>query len=336
MPLDSQADLRFAWWEVELERGGEVQGELGERTEELRVAVYEHGQADDFDLKLDNTDRVLDDPAIFRLGDRIRFWVWFADRPRTFMGTFQVDDILSEAPPSTVRVSGLAADTTRKTLRTLKTRGFERGSLFRIVREIAREHGLTPVIKGDDLTMERKEQKEEHDLRFLTRIGEEYGFLVRVREPELQFIAREIQEAEAPLSLDGLLRKRAVRVKSFNTYKQATARYFDPHSKSHRQAEVRDQKAESEQTLKLTARVESLEQATRMAGAKLKAANRKRAAAEFECLGVPELTAGINVRVAGEGGQIDGVWHVEEAHHKYDKASGYTVELKAYKLERAA
>lgn len=334
--LDSQADLRFVWWEVELERGGEFQRELGDRTLGLKVAFYEHGQADDFELSLENADRILDDPELFRLGDTIRFWVWFADRERTYMGRYQIDDILSEAPPSVVRVSGLAADTTKKTLRTSKTRGFERGSLFRIVREIAREHHLTPVIKGKDVTLERKEQKEEHDLRFLTRIGEEFGFLVRVKEPELHFIAREEQEKEHPISIDGLVRKRAVRSKTFKTYKQATVRYFDPQSKTHREAVAQDERAESEQVLKLTARVESLEQAMRKAEAGLKKANRLRLEGEFECMGVPELKAAINVRLTGEGTRIDGTWHIEEAQHRYEKSGGYTVELKAYKLERAA
>lgn len=333
--LDSQADLRFVWWEVELERGGIVQQELGGRTLGLKVAFYEHGQADDFELSLENADRLLDDPEVFRLGDTVRFWVWFADRKRAYMGRYQIDDILSEAPPSVVRVSGLAADTTKKTLRTFKTRGFERGSLFRIVREIAREHTLTPVIKGKDVTIERKEQKEEHDLRFLTRLAEEYGFLVRVKEPELQFIARTEQEKEQPIALDGLLRQRAIRSKTFKTYKQATVRYFDPQAKTHREAVAKDEKAESEQVLKLTARVESLEQAMRKAEAGLKNANRLKLEGEFECLGVPELKAGINVRLSGEGKRIDGDWHVEEAHHRYERSGGYTVELKTYKLDAA-
>jgi len=327
MALDSAKDLRFALWEVELLRNRELVDDIADRTVELEVNFYEHGQANDFDLTLEDRDGRFSDPDAFRLGDEIRFWVWFADRPRTLMGVYQIDELRHSAPPSLMRVSGLAHESVGEDLRTLKTRGFEGMSLHAIVRQIAAEHGLTPVIKGADVPMQRTDQKEEHDLQFLTRLASDYGHVVRIEGDELIFIRREIADAAEPLLLDGLLRRRAFRHKTFKTYRRCKVRYFDPEKKEEIEVVEEDPQIENTEELVITQRAESREQATEIARSRLRGANRLAIEAEFECLGVPELKAGMNILVQGEGKAYDGIYHVPHARHRYSKSSGYTVEL---------
>lgn len=337
MPLDSTADLRFALWEVELLRNGHLTRDISDNTVSLEVALYEHAQWHDFDLELEDRDGKFSDPSAFQLGDHLRFWVWFADRPdRSFMGEYTIDEIRNEAPPNRVRVSGLASDSVREDFRTLKSRAFEGMTLHGIVRQIAREHNLTPDIQGQDIELLRKEQKEEHDLRFLTRLAEQFGYIDRIEGPTLIFRQRGIAESQEALVLTGLLKRRGFRYKTFKTYKACKVRYFDPQKKDYIEAIVGDPKVRDDEMLVSTERVESQQQAETVAQARLKLANLAQIEAEIDCLGVPELMAGVNVLMPGEGALFEGEYHVTEARHRYDKSSGYTVRLKAHRKDAGA
>lgn len=332
MTLDSKRDLRFALWSVELLKGKAFQDELGYRTLSLTVSMYEHGQANDFEMTVENRDRYFSDPSKIQLGDEVKFYVWFADKTPVGLVTFTIDEIEDSAPPSIVRLSGLSSDTVSKELRTLKSRGFEGTSLHKIVEDIAREHGFTPIIEGKDVRLERKEQKEEHDLRFLTRLAEEYGYNFRIDGTKLYFIAMEVDEAKPALSIKGLLKSRTFRYKTFKTFQKSIVRYYDPKTKEFIEVEELDPKIDTSNLIKMTIRAESREQAERIAKSSLRRKNRRQIEGEFECMGVPELQAGINILVEGEGEMFDGTWHIEEAHHEYSKDTGYTVRLRGYKL----
>jgi len=334
MGLDSDKDLRFALWRVTLFRGDRLQAEISRRVVSLEVTFQEHAQAHDFDIELEDRDGYFSEPDTFQLGDELEFYVWYADRPTwSFMGRYKIDEIRNEDPPSRVRVSGLASDAVRQDFRTLKTRGFEGMTLFQIARQIAEEHNLTPDLKGQDIELLRKDQKEEHDLQFLTRLAEQFGFVFRIEDPTLILWQRGWVEDSAnnpPLSLEGLLERRSFRYHVFRTYRKAKARYFDPEKKEEIEVTVEDARIRNVEELVLTERLESREQAERTARERLKLANTQRIAAEFDCLGVPELKGGVNVEIDGEGALFDGVYHIESAAHRYDKQSGYRVRLTGY------
>lgn len=333
MGLDSSADLRFALWEVELLRNHRLKEDIAHNTVSLEVEFHEHNQGNDFDLELENRDGRFSDPDAFQLGDELRFWVWFADRPdRTLMGTYTIDEIRNDNPPARIRVSGLASDSVAQDFRTLKTRGFEGMTLHSIARQIATEHRLTPVIEGQDIALLRKDQKEEHDLQFMGRLANDFGYVFRIEDQRLILLQRGIVEQAPTLSLDGLLGRRGFRYKTFKTYRTVRVRYFDPQKKAEIEVVVEDPRIRNVEELVITQRAESRQQAEVMAREKLKLANTQGLKAELDCLGVPELRAGINVMVDGEGALFDGTYHVTEATHRYDKQSGYRVQLAAYNL----
>lgn len=331
--LDSKKDLRFALWVVELLRDKELQEVISDRCESLEVAFYEHGQANDFTMKLENSDNHFSDAEIIKKGDEVVFYLYFADRPRQEMGTFTVDELSNDAPPSVLTVNGLSSDTVTKDLRTKKTKGYEGTSLFGIVKDVAKRQGLEPVIEGNDVQLTRKEQKEEHDLRFLTRLAEQYGFVFQIKAKKLNFLKRELQESKNAYALKGLMGKRTFRYKNFKTYKKGVVRHYDPQAKTYREVERQDAGIDNDETLKCTERVESNQEADTVVKARLKDANKDELQCDINCMGVPELIAGINVTVEGEGKVFDGKYHVEEAHHTYDKNQGYKVQLKGYKVE---
>lgn len=333
MSLDSKKDLRFALWTVELLRNSQLTKKIADRCQSLKVSFYESGQADDFEMTIENIDGFFSNPEVFRLGDEVRFYVWFADRPKQSMGRYTIDEIMNEAPPSIVRINGLAADTVSKEFRTLRTFGYEEISLHDIVFNIAERHGLGAEIEGNDIKLKRKEQKEEHDLRFLNRLAEQYGYTCSIKDGVLYFIEIDSAKKKPPVyDLTGLLRRRIFRYKTYQTYQKATVRYYDPETKEFRQHEVEDVTIKNRQKLVCTERVESREEAEKIARARLKGVNKCKIEGEFECLGVPELKAGVNVIIRNEASLFDGLWHIQEAHHEYSKQAGYTVRMKGYKI----
>lgn len=330
--LDSKADLRAVAWDVILKRASVPKDDLDKRTLSIRVTMHEHGQADEFELSLKNDDGYFSDPDLFEFGDRVELFVWFADRARVRLGEFSLDEISDDSAPNTVSVTGLSADTVRQDLRTLKSRAFEGLSLKKIVSQVAGEHGLTLDFKGPDVKILRSDQKEEHDLQYLTRIADQYGYIVRISGDTLIFWARDEAEKGDPLSLDGLVSRRSFRAKTFETYKRVKVRYYDPQDKTYREQEIEDPAIQNDQELKETIRAESLEQARIMAKAALKKANKDKNTCEIECLGVPELQPGINVDIRNEGIRWNGIWHVEQTAHNYSKGQGYTVCVSGYKI----
>jgi phage protein D len=328
--LDSKGDLRFTLWEVILVAQPDI--DITEHIISVRCNYYEHGQADDFEIELENRSGIFS--KVLRLGQKIEVYNWFADRPKKkHMVTYVIEDILDEAAPNVVRVSGLAADTVGKKLRTIRTRGYEGMPLSEIVKDIAKRNDLTAVFKGPDVLYKRREQKEENDLQFLTRLAELFGFIFSVKGNTLYFIARDVQEKAPTLSLEGLIRRRTFRHKTYKTYKKVRVRYYDPHKKKYIEKEIDDSFIENEQVKKYTTRFESLEEADRIAEG-LRQDNRKKYECDIECMGAPELQDGINVEIRNEG-IYNGGWHIEEASHNYDKSAGYTVQLTGYKIDNS-
>lgn len=335
MAIDSSKDLRSHFWVIELERENDFMEFVFERIRSVRISYYESGQADDFELVLENKEKYFSNVESFMEGDTMFITISSPDRSVMEMGRFQVDDIndeYSRDQGGLVRVSGLSVETVEKDMRTIKTRGYENTDLFKIVEEISQEHDLEPKIAGDNIRFTRREQKEEHDLRFLTRLAEENGFNFRIQNESLYFIKQEIDESQPAISLEGIVRKRTFRRKNFNIYRRANSRYYDPTDREYKHYELEDENIDNVEEMKLTHRSENMEQAERHARSELKRKNKQKIQGEFEVMGWPELRAGLNVWVTGEGTLYDGIWHIEEAQHIYQKSGGYVVNLRGYRL----
>ena len=85
-------------------------------------------------------------------------------------------------------------------------------------------------------------------------------------------------------------------------------------------------------TLKLVTRCENGQQATLKATSALHAANMVRAYATFTAVGATVYTAGSTVTVA-DFGFNDGIYLIEGARHRLERATGYTTELTMRRVE---
>lgn len=117
-------------------------------------------------------------------------------------GTFEIDEIQIQGPPSTVTIRGMATGI-RNSLRTRKSDANENKTLKQIAEKIAAKNNLT--IAGDipDITIRRVTQNKETDVAFLKRISSMYGVIFSVRGTSITFTSiYGLELREASFSVD--------------------------------------------------------------------------------------------------------------------------------------
>lgn len=246
-------------------------------------------------------------------------------------GKFIIDEITFSGPPSTVQLKALSASLVSGVRDEIKTKAWETYTLASLANEIAKNNGLEPKYYGDEIKIERQDQREESDLSFLQRIASERGMNVKVHNNML--ILFDIEQADLKPSILTIPRLGQVSPTSFsfkksssNTgYTSATVVYSDLKTGTTHTATINtgNDKGDSK-NLFINNRVESLAEAETLGKAELHRRNGQGETATLELMGSPMLRAGINICLSGFG-EFDGIWAIEKATHKV--ASKYSVSL---------
>jgi phage protein D len=213
-------------------------------------------------------------------------------------------------------------------LRTPRNRAFEGSSLRDLVGSVALTHGLDVTGDVPDISFQRVTQAGESDLAFLTRIADEYGAAVAVKDGRLVFTDRLGLRDGAGVAiltpadvLDMRLKDRAAR-----TARAAEVSYSDPATGRLIQVSVGDAAAVSGDTLRLSSRVETAQQARLQAAAALMRTNGGAKSGSLRLPGRPDIAAGSSIGLNGIG-MPDGAYTVETARHSIDRKGGYVTEL---------
>ena len=269
-------------------------------------------------------------------GDLVNLTIGYRGEPLLPCGDFQVDDLWLSGPPDVLRLGGLAAYVT-PAMRTRNSVGYEGQTLTQIAAAIAAKYGLT-LIAADgaaELRFGRVTQRQETDLAFLRRLAgaNDYDFTIRGRQ--LVFYSRASLEAIAPVAT--IARKDvmrfAFRLKTHRVYKGAQVSYQLGETKKLLTQRILATPATSTgDMLKLTVRSENGQQASLKAASALHAANMVRTSATFTASGETVYTAGNNITVS-EFGVNDGKYLIESARHRLERATGYTTEFEARRVD---
>jgi phage protein D len=148
--------------------GTDIGATIGDRLLAMTLADEEGMKADRVDIEVDDRDSRLELP---QHGARLDIALGFRETGLIPMGSWTVDMTSGEGPAQTVRIAGHAADMAA-TIRAPRSRAWENVTLADIVRSIAADAGLTPVV-GDsiaDTAWSYLAQRAESDLHLLTRI----------------------------------------------------------------------------------------------------------------------------------------------------------------------
>lgn len=275
-------------------------------------------------------------------GDRVTLIVQYEDTNIALnAGSFQFDALEVSGPPNVARIRFLATDIT-KALRTNQNEAYENISLRGIAQTIADRHNLTIVGEIPDITFKRKTQQEKTDLEFLSDLASEYGLLVKIENDNLVFYSwEELDAADSVSTLEyklnspeqSLIRRFRVRLKSRNTYKDVKVSYFNPDTAETVEGEASDSNISTGDSLVLTERVESPQQAKARAAEELRKANAEQLTGTIDLhQGRSDAVAGSNWDLSGFG-KLDGKWQAMEVRHRIRPGSGWDCSMRMRRIE---
>ncbi len=269
------------------------------------------------------------------LGDALNLSIGYLGEDLLPCGDFQVEEIGLEGPPDAMRLRCLATYVTQA-MRTRNTVGYENQSLLGIASTIASKYQLTLIAAPEsaDLVFARITQRHETDLEFLQRLANEHGYDFSVRGATLVFYAVAALEAAPPvmtITRANTLRFR-FRNRTQSIYQNGQTAYFDPDTKALiLQSAAETSAVPTTDKIKLLLRCENGQQALVKANAALHRNDMWLFEAQLTMPGTTTLAAGLNVTISGWGA-LDGIYLIEEARHRIDRARGYTTEVEARRV----
>ncbi|MBQ9246465.1 hypothetical protein IJ182_09385 [bacterium] len=215
-----------------------------------------------------------------------------------------------------------------KPVRQKNSIGYENTTLRQLANKIAQRQNLTLVGDIENIKIERITQNQEHDLTFLKRIAEEYGYIFKIAENNLVFYKTEklINAEAAHIIHKSDISRYRLTEKTSQLYKAVTVSYKNPKTGKTINATAKNSNCIKGDTLKLNTRCENKQQALIKANAALKNGNHI-IEGNIEMPGNPYLVAGLNVELK-DFGYFSGKYHITEVHHSIDRYSGYVTRLR--------
>lgn len=151
----------------------------------LRITDNRAFEADSLDVTLDDADGLLDIPP---RNARLQVAIGWTGAALVDKGEFTIDEIEHAGAPDTLRICGRSADM-REGLSTKRERSFHKQTIEAIVKTIATQNNLLPVV-GTELkkvVVAHIDQTSESDANLLTRLAEQFDAVATVKSKSLLF-----------------------------------------------------------------------------------------------------------------------------------------------------
>lgn len=268
-------------------------------------------------------------------------------------GKFYVDSLRESGAPRVFELRAVSIPLNKPIRRKIKSRAWEKTTLKSIVQKIAAEAGLKYMFDSlENPTYDRQEQSRESDLKFLSRLCEEIGLSIKITDDKLVVFDQSYYESKAAKKTFTLGRSNILswdfESSQSETYKSVTVTYRDPKKKSKTAAGGYNMDLQKEKKEKVNAavmtytytdpkadengqeyaikkRAKSIDEAKRLAKAKLRSLNARSVTGSLTIIGDVSMVAGIVVKCKGFG-SFDGNFIVEQASHAVD-SGGYKTTL---------
>jgi len=150
-------------------------------------------------------------------------------------GDMWIDEIECGGPPAVVTVRAVSVPFTKTIRGTKRTRAWESVTLEAMAAKMVEGTDLTLHYQGKQpVEIERADQHRESDLAFLRRLGEDYGFVVKVADGNLVVYDQDLLEDEDAVAVvdvskgDGMVTRWGVRSKIRDVYRSARVMYQNP------------------------------------------------------------------------------------------------------------
>ncbi|MGE4306313.1 MAG: phage late control D family protein [Novosphingobium sp.] len=168
--------------------GKDISPTVRNRLESLRLTDNRGFEADMLEINLDDTDGRLSIPP---RGARVQLWIGWEGLPLEDKGEYVVDEIEHSGPPDIMAIRARSADL-RTGISTKKERSWHQQKLGDIVRSIAAQNDLIPVVgkQFEGVIVTHIDQTAETDLNLLQRLAEEHDAISTIKAGRLLFIAQ--------------------------------------------------------------------------------------------------------------------------------------------------
>ena len=175
----------------------------------LRIVVTDNSgdDSDEVEIELDDRDYAIEEP---RRGASLTVYLGYKDAPLVLLGKFVVDEALPEGPPDRFIIRGKAADM-RGGLKAPRTRSWRDTTVGAIVSQIASDQGLQPAVASGlaSRPIVHRDQTNESDMHFLTRLGRDFGAVAAPKNGRLVFAPAGAATAASGTPLTGVTLKRS-------------------------------------------------------------------------------------------------------------------------------
>ncbi|AXS39282.1 contractile injection system protein, VgrG/Pvc8 family [Breoghania sp. L-A4] len=317
--------------------GKPVAGAFYERLVSLVITDRDGKRSDSVAIEL--ADGPPDYLALPRRGAVIRVQLGYVETRVRDMGAFVVDEVSGNCLPYALRITGRAADLRDGKLKERKERHWDRKSLSDIVKQLADENGLTPVITGSigSHVYDWLGQQDESDMHFLERLAGRHNALFTVKDGRLVFSAKGTgtSASGAALAIVTIAPQRMItgscrfQFADRGKFKKVVA-YYQDRDKAKRTEVGVDADPKGEATFRIPEPFASIAEADKAAEAKARELMRGGLSASVTVPGDTSIRAGAPLVFEGVRPGLDGEKLViETATHRFSKPQGYLTEIAA-------
>lgn len=328
-----------------------------------------NGESDDLNITVENTTGIWSNGWFPERGATLTAQIisenWY--RPNDYVtldcGSFEIDDLTDSGPVSTFSIGALSVGITSSIRGESRSQAWENFKLSGLVNDIAQRHGFDVFFDSDyDPVIDRFDQKNESDLKFLIKIAEYIGVNVRLSHNKIIVYQERLYDArEVSLTLtknsDGYI-NHSFRASSADIYTACQVQFLDSKSgglvtyqytPDGRSGVIGN--AESSggtkidpetrmvippsgdggnkisepnvgKTLKINRRCRNLAEAEQLAKSSLRQRNKREITGTLTFVGNLYLRAGLTVAISGFGVWDYSRWVIEEVTHSWSVASG--------------
>ncbi|QQQ17737.1 hypothetical protein JIP62_10370 [Brevundimonas vitis] len=293
----------------------DVTARVRDRLLSLTVTDNSGEESDTLEVRLDDRDNAIETA---RRGAVLSLSIGYEGDGLFHMGKFTVDEVTVEGPPDVLIIQAKAADM-REGFKAQRTRSFTATTIGAIVADIASDHRLTPAVAAElaSVVIVHRDQTNESDLHFLTRLGRDFGAVAAPKDGKLVFapIGTGLSVSGAAMDVVTLDRRDLTRWSGKeadrNSQGSVKARWRD-----HRAARTEYATAGSGDPVK-TLRPTYRDEATARAAAEaaLGRADRDRAEVELILPGRAVIVAQTPIEVTGLRPELSGRWIAKTVTH---------------------
>lgn len=179
----------FAAWNAPAFRlevdGVDVSARIEARLISLSMMDNRGLEADDLTIELSDHDGAL---ALPKLGGEARLWLGWKGQALTDKGSFVIDELGWSGAPGRLSITARSVNL-REKMNVKKERSWHKTSLGTIVRAIADEAGIDALTAPElaRIDIEHKDQTNESDASFLTRLAREFDAIATAKKGKLLF-----------------------------------------------------------------------------------------------------------------------------------------------------